>query len=162
MGARRDTVRAPRRTRLSHTHADERTHCTHVRMLLRRYVLLLDAHPFGGETPQDVYAEAVRGEPFFPQRVLPPTARDLISALLARSPSDRPEAAAVWGSGFFRAGAFIGAEDLRADAVRSGLIRCGERSLVVRALSCRQVPERRELDGVRRVQPCLILPDTRR
>ncbi len=83
------------------------------------YVLLLDAHPYSGETPQDVYADAMRGEPFFPQRVLPPAARDLISALLVRSPADRPGAAAVWASPFFQAGAFLGADDLGTDAVRS-------------------------------------------
>ena len=34
---------------------------------LGRYTLLLAAYPYGGATPSDIYAEALRGPPFYPQ-----------------------------------------------------------------------------------------------
>ena len=82
------------------------------------YTLLLDAHPFGGQTPQDVYADALKGEPFFPQNLMSPPTQQLLCAMLSREPAARPTAAALWAHGFFAAGAFLGAESLEAEALR--------------------------------------------
>ena len=38
------------------------------------YALLLAAYPYGGATPSDIYAEALRGPPFYPQASLKLTA----------------------------------------------------------------------------------------
>lgn len=81
------------------------------------YTLLLAAHPYGGAEPSDIYAEALRGPPFFPPVVTPAAAAQLITACLQREPSARPTAAAVWSSEFFGAGGFLRAEALRREAV---------------------------------------------
>jgi serine/threonine protein kinase len=83
------------------------------------HTLLLDAHPFGGPTPQHVYSEALKGEVFFPQNLLSPPTKQLISAMLSREPAARPTAGALWTLAFFSAGAFLGAQQpLEAEALR--------------------------------------------
>ena len=83
------------------------------------YTLLLSAHPYGGQTTDEIYAAALRGAPFFPERVMPDAAVELVTQLLARAPGDRPTAASLWSSRFFAAGAFLRADDLAKDAVMS-------------------------------------------
>ena len=70
------------------------------------YTLLLSAHPYGGDTPDLLYAEALRGPPHFPAvtgfpPVMPPAARALIEMLLQHEPEARPPAASVWDQPLF-------------------------------------------------------------
>ncbi|KAL1523873.1 hypothetical protein AB1Y20_018792 [Prymnesium parvum] len=70
------------------------------------YTLLVAAHPYGGETPDRIYAEALKGPPFFPKNhgfppIFPPAAKELVEALLQQEPSRRPRAADLWAYAFF-------------------------------------------------------------
>ena len=81
------------------------------------YTLLLSAHPYGGQTTDEIYSAALKGAPFFPQRVMPDAAAELVTQMLARDPAARPTAASLWDHRFFAAGAFLRADDLTRDAV---------------------------------------------
>ena len=64
-----------------------------------------------------MYAHALQGPPFFPQRVMPAAAAALIAACLRRDAAARPLASAVWEWDFFGAGSFLRGEALLREAV---------------------------------------------
>ena len=64
-----------------------------------------------------MYAHALQGPPFFPQRVMPAAAAALIAACLRRDAAARPLASAVWEWDYFGAGSFLRGEALLREAV---------------------------------------------
>jgi hypothetical protein len=80
----------------------------------RRHSLAAGRHPYGGDSPDELYADVLKGPPFFPKNhgfppVMPPAARELIESLLTHEPTARPPAAALWQLPFFAAPLYGGA-----------------------------------------------------
>ena len=68
--------------------------------------MCLAAHPYGGDTPELLYAEVLRGPPFFPKAsgwppIFPAAARALTELLLQHEPLARPTANSIWQHPFF-------------------------------------------------------------
>mmetsp|Transcript_45919 Transcript_45919/g.97954 ORF Transcript_45919/g.97954 Transcript_45919/m.97954 type:complete len:407 (-) Transcript_45919:140-1360(-) len=77
------------------------------------YELLLDAVPFSGETPTEVYQSALAGRPVFPSSewIFPAAAQQLVTRLLAREADARPTPTQVLAHPYFEAHAFPGGAD---------------------------------------------------
>ena len=54
------------------------------------YALLLAAYPYGGATPSDIYAEALRGPPFYPQASLSNALRVVLEIVLTPKGTPNP------------------------------------------------------------------------
>lgn len=88
------------------------------------YEILVDALPFGGETPTEVYQAALETPPHYPQNsfLVSPHARDLLTALLSRDPDARPSPTELLRHPFFGVGGFPNAEALDIRALRAGTL----------------------------------------
>eukprot|EP00965_Chrysotila_dentata_P197390 6178161-Pleurochrysis_carterae.AAC.4 len=84
----------------------------------------MDATPFFGETPDEVYDSALRSQPAFPESAwkFPEAAKRLVTSLLARCPEARPSPTAVLEHDFFDAGAYPNALALDVKALRQRLV----------------------------------------